>query len=246
METDLLQQKVVRSIISKMGKAMKDYRLIEDGDHILIGLSGGKDSLALVEFLGERMKIFVPRFRLTAVHVSIENIGYRSDLEYLEDCCKHYNIPFIHHVTKFNDKEVVHKSPCFLCSWYRRKALFEVAEKAGCRKIALGHHKDDVVETLLLNLVYQGTFGTMPPKLKMDKFDMTIIRPLCLVNEDELIRFAALRGYRQQSKTCPFEKESSRNNMKQLVQQLKQMNPNACESIWHAMENVKPQYLPKK
>lgn len=244
MDTDLLRQKVVRSIFSKIGKATKDYRLIEEGDHILIGLSGGKDSLALVEFLGERMKIFVPRFRLTAVHVSMENIGYRSDLDYLENCCGQYGIPFIHHVTKFDDKETEHKSTCFLCSWYRRKALFEVAEKTGCCKIALGHHKDDVVETLLLNMIFQGTFGTMPPKLKMDKFDMTIIRPLCLVSEAELAGFAALRNYPQQLEKCPFEKESARNDMKQLVQQIRSMNPNASESIWRAMENIKSQYLP--
>ena len=160
-------KKILHTIQSKFRKAISDYRLIDDNDHILIGLSGGKDSLALVELLGEKMKIFVPRFKLTAVHVSVENINYESDLTYLSDYAKQFNVPFVHRTTKFDDSRETGKSTCFLCSWHRRKALFDVAHDLGCNKIALGHHLDDITETLLLNLFYQGAFATMPPKLKM-------------------------------------------------------------------------------
>jgi len=238
--------KTIQNLKNKFKKAINDYNLIDDGDHILIGLSGGKDSLALVELLGERMKIFVPRFTLTAVHISVENIAYQSDFNYLKNHCKQYNIPFVHHTTAFDGTTDTRKSTCFLCSWHRRKALFAVAKELGCNKIALGHHLDDMTETLLLNLFYQGSFGTMPPRLKMNKFDMTIIRPLALISEKEMKELEQIRGYQKQIKNCPYEKESSRRNAKNLITELEKWNPDVRQSIWAAMENIKTEYLPKK
>lgn len=238
--------KTLQTIKNKLKKAINDYGLIENDDHILIGLSGGKDSLALVELLGERMKIFVPRFKLTAVHITVENIAYQSDLTYLQDFAAKYDIPFVHHITRFDDSTDTRKSTCFLCSWHRRKALFDAARQLGCNKIALGHHMDDITETLLLNLFYQGSFGTMPPKLKMDKFDMTIIRPMSLICEVEMKEMERIRDYKKQIKNCPHEKDSSRRDAKSLITELEKWNPDVRKSIWGAMENIKADYLPKK
>ncbi len=257
--------KCQKRLTKRFHKACADYGLIEDGDHILIGLSGGKDSLALVELLGRRQKIHVPRFRVTAVHVSITNIGYHSDLNYLQAFCAAHGVPFVHKVTSISDPQnentpLKRNKPqeitppqggaggrlCFLCSWYRRKALFEVAKELGCNKIALGHHKDDIVETLLMNLIYQGNFGTIAPKLQMEKFPMLMIRPLCLIHEEDLQHYALLAGYKKQQKLCPFEKESSRADVKELITTLKQFNPNVLDSIWGAMENIKTEYLPHR
>ena len=236
--------KVLQKIQSKFVKTINDYLLIDNDDHILIGLSGGKDSLALVELLGERMKIIVPRFKLTAVHISVENITYQSDLNYLKSHCEHFGIPFVHYTTSFDGDSDTTKSTCFLCSWHRRKALFKVAEELNCKKIALGHHLDDIAETLLMNLVFQGSFGSMPPKLKMNKFDMTIIRPLALISEKEMKEMERIRDYKKQIKNCPYEKDSSRGNAKNLVAELEKLNPNVRQSLWAAMENVKTEYLP--
>lgn len=238
--------KTIQTIRSKFKKALSDYRLIENDDHILIGLSGGKDSLALVELLGERMKIIVPNFKLTAVHVSVENIAYQSDLEYLNTYCQEFDVPFVNFTTRFDDKLDNKKSTCFLCSWHRRKALFEAAEQLGCNKIALGHHLDDISETLMMNLIFQGSFGTMPPLLKMHKFNMSIIRPLALITEKELIEMERIREYKKQIKNCPFEKDSSRKNAKNLISELEKLNPDIRKSLWAAMENIKADYLPKK
>lgn len=238
--------KTLRKIQSKFVKAINMYGLIEDDDHILIGLSGGKDSLALVELLGERMKMIVPKFKLTTVHITVENIPYQSDLDYMEAFSAKFDIPFVHHITRFDDRTETNKSTCFLCSWQRRKALFEVAKKLHCNKIALGHHLDDIAETLLLNMVFQGTFGSMPPKLKMSKFDMTIIRPLALVSESEMLAMECIRDFKKQIKNCPYEKDSSRSDAKNLMKELEKMNPNIRESLWAAMENVKTEYLPVK
>lgn len=235
-----------KRITQRFHKGCADYALIEEGDHILIGLSGGKDSLALVELLGRRSQIYVPRFRVSAVHVSVENIAYSSDIDYLRSFCESYKVPFIHHTTRYTEGEDHRKSHCFLCSWYRRKALFEVAQQLGCNKIALGHHKDDIVETLLMNLVFQGNFGTIAPKLQMEKFPMQMIRPLCMIEEKDLQRYAELSAYHKQQKLCPFEHESNRHNMKQIITQLELLNSNVRDSIWGAMENIKQEYLPHK
>jgi len=124
--------------------------------------------------------------------------------------------------------------------------LFEIAKELNCNKIALGHHLDDIAETLLLNLVYQGSFGTMPPKLKMDKFDMTIIRPLALISEKEMKKMEQIRGYQQQIKNCPHEKDSVRRNAKNLLTELEKWNPDVRQSIWAATENIQKEYLPQK
>ena len=245
-EISKTDKKTLQTIQNKFKKAINDYRLIDNDDHILIGLSGGKDSLALVELLGERMKIFIPRFKVTAAHISVENISYQSDMSYLQAHCEQVGIQFVHHITRFDDSVDTRKSTCFLCSWHRRKALFEVAQKLGCNKISLGHHLDDMTETLLLNLVYQGSFGTMPPKLKMDKFDMTIIRPLALISEKEMKEMERIRTYQKQIKNCPHEKDSSRRDAKNLITELEKWNPNVRQSIWGAMENIKADYLPQK
>lgn len=245
-EQNRKEYKIIRSINEKFNKAIRDYGLIEEGDHVLIGLSGGKDSLALVELLGERMKVFAPRFKTTALHVTVENIPYKSDLEFLKSYSEKFNIPFVHRLTRYDESTDMRKSHCFLCSWNRRKMLFETAKELGCTKIALGHHLDDVVETLLLNMLFQGATGTMPPKLKMTKFDMTIIRPMSLIPESEIVELEKIRNYPKQIKNCPYEKESSRGKIKELIKQVETWSPAVRQSIWAAMENIHPEYLPQK
>ena len=233
-------------LTKRFHKACADYGLIADGDHVLVGLSGGKDSLALVELLGKRAQIFVPRFRVTALHVRVRERAYLSDMSALEKFCQAFGVSLIVKDTEITDKPARgEKDPCFLCAWYRRKVLFETAQELGCNKIALGHHKDDIVETLLMNLVFQGAFATMPPCLPMEKMPIQIIRPLCLIEEKDLVRYAELQAYPKQTRLCPFEKESSRAEVKQLLTTLERLNPNVRDSLWGAMQNIKPDYLPK-
>lgn len=237
-------------LVHTFHKACADYQLIEDGDHILIGLSGGKDSLALVELLGRRAQIYKPRFRVTALHVRVKERDYRTDLTWLEEFCKEAKVPLIVRDTEIGEvpnnpsNPNIQNNPCFLCSWYRRKTLFNVAQELGCNKIAFGHHRDDIIETLLMNLIYQGAFATMPPKLQLEKMPIQIIRPLCLINEADLVAYAAERGYRKQVKLCPFEHVSAREKAADLLAQIKAMNPEAVDSMYAAMTNIKEEYLP--
>lgn len=241
------------NIVKKFHKACADYGLIADGDHILVGLSGGKDSLALVELLGQRAQIYKPRFRVTALHVRVKERAYISDLSYLQSFCDAAKVPLVVRDVEIGEapkSEITnHKSPienpCFLCSWYRRKALFNVAQELGCNKIAFGHHRDDILETLLMNLIYQGAFATMPPLLQMDKMPLQIIRPLCLIDEADLIAYAQEKGYQKQTKLCPFEHVSSREKVKGLLAQIKALNPEAPDSMYGALTNIKAAYLPQ-
>jgi tRNA(Ile)-lysidine synthase TilS/MesJ len=238
------EAKLMRRIEQRFMKGIVRYGLIEEGDKILVGLSGGKDSLALLELLARRSRIYKPRFSVVAVHVVMTNIAYESDMDYLRTYAEGLGVPFVRYETSFDPSTDNRKSPCFLCSWNRRKALFTVAKEQGCNKIALGHHMDDILETLLMNMTFQGAFSTMPPRLVMRKFDMTIIRPMCLVHESDLVEMAALRGYRKQIKNCPYEKDSHRSEMKDVLKRLEAMNPEARFSLWSSMNNVQADLLP--
>ena len=243
-------EKQLNRLTKRFHKACADYQLIADDDHILIGLSGGKDSLLLTELLGRRAQIYKPRFKVTALHVRVKERDYHTDLSYLESFCAEAQVPLIVRDTEIGElpntpNTRTTQNPCFLCSWYRRKALFNVAQELGCNKIAFGHHRDDVAQTLLMNLIFQGAFATMPPILQLDKMPLQLIRPLCLIDEADIVTYAAMRGYEKQTKLCPFEHVSSREKVKELLEQIKALNPEAIDSLFGAMTNIKTDYLPK-
>ena len=230
------EQKLEKKISSRFQKAIYEYGLIEDGDRILIGLSGGKDSLCLLDQLSKRQRIDKPSFRVEALHIRMDNIKYESDTSFLERFCTERGVPLHVVTTGFDASTDKRKSPCFLCSWNRRKKLFETAQALGCNKIALGHHRDDIIHTMMMNLFFQGTFSTMPVKLKMKKMPITIIRPLCLEEEDDLRTYAERHNYAKQIKLCPYETCSQRTTMKHVFDLIEQQNKEARFSVWNALE----------
>ncbi len=254
MEKD---DKLICTRINRLfNEALKRYALIEDGDRILIGLSGGKDSMSLLQLMAQRSRIFKPRFSVEAAFVRMTDIPYQCDEDYLRGFAESLGVK-LHlldatispntSTTSQSTKLEVGANPsvspqssrqkphCFLCSWHRRKRLFSVAKELGCNKIALGHNKDDIIQTTLMNLTFEGSFSTMRPMMKMDKFDMTIIRPLCLIREHDLESFARIQAYRKQVKNCPYEDASHRHDMKGIIAQLEEMNPEFSYSIFHAI-----------
>lgn len=238
------EQLLEKRIYARFGKACKDYSLLQDGDKILIGVSGGKDSLALLHMMARQSRIYKPRIEILAAHVGMKNIPYKTDLKYLEKICSAHNVKLIYDETSFDASTDNRKSPCFLCSWNRRKSLFTIAQQHNCNKIALGHNMDDFLETMLMNITFQGAFSAMAPLMQMRKFPIAVIRPLCLANENDLQQFAIANNYPPQIKNCPYEKSSNRQNMKEFLQKLEQLNPEARYNLWSSMSNIQSELLP--
>lgn len=240
------EQLLMHRLRHKFHKTAAEYGLIAEGDRILIAVSGGKDSMALLELMAARARVLKPHFSVVAVHVVMTNIPYQADTEYLNSFALRLGVELHVVETSFDATGDTRKSPCFLCSWNRRKVLFETAKSLGCNKIALGHHQDDVLVTLLMNMTFQGAFSTMPPMLKMDKFDMVIIRPLCRIEERDITRLAELHNYQKQEKNCPHEHTSNRSRMAEVLSIIEQLNPEARYNLWGCMTNVQQDLLPPK
>ena len=246
---DTESRRLEKRLNERFVKAMATYHLIEDDDRILVGLSGGKDSLLLLELLAKRTKIDHPRFEVEALHVRMENIHYETDTSYLQQFCEERGVKLHVRTTSFDIESTAvpqqsteisarlrkQKQPCFLCSWQRREEMFNLAQELGCNKIALGHHQDDLIHTALMNLTFQGRFDTMPASLRMRKMPLTIIRPLCMMEEADIKAYADMQGYQKQTKLCPYETNSHRTDIKRLFDEMEQINPEARFSIWRAL-----------
>ncbi|MCR5779540.1 MAG: tRNA 2-thiocytidine biosynthesis TtcA family protein [Bacteroidaceae bacterium] len=234
-EKKALEKRLLRSLRTASAR----YDLIADGDRILVGLSGGKDSLCLLRLLALQSRILRPSFSVEALHVRMEEVQYETDLSYLRSFCEQLNVP-LHVVTaSFTQSSQTTRSEkpvCFLCSWNRRKQLFNFAQDHGFNKIALGHHQDDLLHTALMNLTFQGHFSTMPARLEMRKMPLAIIRPLCAIQETDIQQYATLYQFLPLVKRCPFEHDSQRTAARHLFNELEKMNPEARYSLWHAIE----------
>lgn len=225
----------------KVGKAITDYGMIQANDRILVAVSGGKDSLCLLNILRYRQSFVPVKYELLAAHV---DMGYHcvhpKVLEgYLEkEGYRHY-IKKID-ILKGKDRSSI---SCFWCAWNRRKALFETAEKFGCQKIALGHHKDDIIQTILLNIFFNGEISAMTPKQELFGGKITIIRPLAYVEEKEIIRFGRQIDFPHPRCKCPNADISKRNKVAGIIKDLEKICPNTKSNIFNALKRIKKDYL---
>jgi len=229
-----------------VGRALHRYEMISDGDRIIVGLSGGKDSLTVLSLLEER-RVRVPvKYELFPVFIDpgFEG-GFAEELQaYCNDAGFTLKIEF----TNFgiiSHSSLNRENPCFLCSRLRRKRLFNIAEELGCTKIALGHNQDDIIETLFLNMCCAGQISTMSPCQSFFDNRLYIIRPLAFAGEDIIRRFAAENGFPDFTNPCPSAKGSKRHEIKVLLKQLYMTNKNARGNIFRSLSNVKTEYLLK-
>jgi tRNA 2-thiocytidine biosynthesis protein TtcA len=234
-------EKEIRSLV---GKAIHRYGLIQDGDRVLVGVSGGKDSFTLLCLLHERRRRVPIHYELIPVHI---DLGFGSDRskvlkDFFEEEGLRYHIEYTEIGLKANSPGNW-ENPCFLCSWERRKTLFQLAHRFRCNKIALGHHKDDVIETLLLNIFYSAEMSTMLPLQPLFKGKITLIRPLALVEEKNIERFAKERNLPFGPSGCPASGKTKRKEIKDLLKILEKSNPKIKGNIFRALSNVKWDYL---
>ena len=218
--------------------------MIADGDHILIGVSGGADSLTLLWALHERSKRVPIQYRLTAVFVDpgFENSFGRE----LESYCRSAGFPFRLAVTDYGilaHSDANRENPCFLCSRLRRKRLFEIAAELGCNKLALGHNKDDIIETLFLNMCYAGEISTMLPVQPMFSGTFEVIRPLAYTDQGLIREFAHQENLPVFENPCPSARTSRRQHLKTMLETLYASNSKIKGNIFRALHHVKPEYL---
>lgn len=234
----------MRDFFRKVGKAIYDYGLIEAGDKILVGVSGGKDSLALLEVLALRARDPKQHYSVVAAHIAVENVAYEVDADYIKTFCENLGVELIQRVIKTSVDEGSDKPVCFVCSWNRRKTLFEIAKEQQCNKLALGHHRDDAVESLLMSMMFNGTMASIPPKLSMFDGTFTLIRPLIFLSNDETREYAVFRGFKKQRKSCPYEQATNRAAVAEIVRRMEALSPHVRSNLFAAMKNIRTEYLP--
>ncbi|MGD8429311.1 MAG: tRNA 2-thiocytidine(32) synthetase TtcA [Ectothiorhodospiraceae bacterium] len=228
------------------GNAVRDYGMIEDGDRIMVCLSGGKDSYTLLEVLRLLQKRAPVRFELMAVNLDQKQPGFPEHVlpEYLEGLGVPYRV--IEQDTYSTVKRVVPegKTMCSLCSRLRRGILYGAAEEMGMTKIALGHHRDDMLETLFLNLFYGGRLATMPPKLRSNDGKHVVIRPLAYVPEPYTERYAQLKEFPIiPCNLCGSQTNLKRQKIKEMLREWTEEEPKRLQNIFRALQNVQPSHL---
>lgn len=223
---------------------ISEYNMIEEGDRILIGASGGKDSTALVEYFGSRMKRPAgPKFEALALHVATE-IGSPLSPE-LAARFEEWGIPLrTIEVSVLGRLKPGRKMNCWWCSLQRRTELNEFAIREGFNKIALGHHMDDILETLLMNALVKGTFSTMPPRLTYDKYPVTVIRPLCFADIPMIVHHATVQGYILATCTCSYQNNSGRKAARSKLEALTEGRYDEKRKLFESLRHINPQYLP--
>ena len=228
-----------------VGKALHRYGLIADGDRILIGVSGGKDSLTLLWSLHERLRRVPIDYQLFGAYIDPGFDGGFAD-ELTAFCRKsgyHLTVDFTDFGLRAHSPEN-RENPCFLCAWNRRRRLFEIADELGCNKLALGHHKDDMIETLFMNICYAGEISTMLPRQSLFDGRFTVIRPLAMTDEHIIKKFAAEMKFPSLNNPCPSSDTSKRSEIKDMLAQLHKSNKKIRGNIFRAMHHVKLDYLP--
>ena len=233
-----------REVRRLVGKAIHHYHLIEDGDRILVALSGGKDSMAMLNILHERRARVPIDYALKVLTV---DLGYEgSNFGPLQGYTRDLGYDFVLKKTRIGplaQSDENRENPCFLCARLRRKVFFETAQQLGCNKVALGHTKDDIIETFLLNTFYGGEISTMVPHQVLFGGKLVIIRPLALVEESKVRSYVDLHTLPEVQDGCPTRGTTRRGQIKHLLQELEKTDKRIKKNIFAALGNVRTEYL---
>lgn len=228
----------LQRLLSLTRQAVDACQLIDDGDNIAVGISGGKDSLALLYALENLRRFYPKKFRLQAITVDLGFEGF--DLSQVTSLCEQLSVPYRiipTDIGKIIFTERRETSPCSLCAKLRKGALNQAALDLGCNKVAYGHHKDDIVETMLLSLIYEGRFYSFSPKTYLDRTKLTLIRPLMYVDEADLTGFCNKYRVPVCKNPCPADGFTKREYVKNLTKTLEHDNPGVKQRMFHAILN---------
>lgn len=228
----------LQQVLSYVRRAVDDYEMIEEGDRIAVGISGGKDSLTLLYALHGLRRFYPKHFEIHAVTV---DLGFRNlNLEGIKSLCKELDVEYTileTDIAQIIFQERKETNPCSLCAKMRKGALNQAMKQAGCGKVAYAHHKDDVVETLLMSLIYEGRFHTFAPVTFLDRTEITVIRPLIYMNEADVIGFVNKYSVPVVKSPCPADGYTKREYIKDLLRKLNQENPGVKERMFAAIQS---------
>lgn len=228
----------LQQVLSYTRRAVDDYQMIQEGDKIAIGISGGKDSLTLLYAMHGLKRFYPKKFEIHAVTV---DLGFKNlDLDKIKEICKELDVPYTIVKTEIADiifNERKESTPCSLCAKMRKGALNEAMKAAGCNKIAYGHHMDDMIETYLMSLIYEGRIHTFSPITYLDRMDVTVIRPLMYMKEVDVIGFVNKNNVPVVKSPCPADGNTKREYIKQLLAKINQENPGVKDRMFTAIQN---------
>jgi tRNA 2-thiocytidine biosynthesis protein TtcA len=230
----------LQQVLSYTRRAVDDYQMIAQGDRIAVGISGGKDSLTLLYALHGLKRFYPKHFEIHAVTV---DLGFQNlDLSRIDELCRELDVEYT--IVKTDIAQIIfedrkEENPCSLCAKMRKGALNQAIKENGCNKVAYAHHKDDVVETMLMSLIYEGRFHTFSPVTYLDRTELTVIRPLMYMNEADVIGFVRKYNVPVVKSPCPADGYTRREYVKQLLRQLNQENPGVKERMFTAIQNGK-------
>ncbi len=225
-----------QQMLSLLRKGISKYKLIKDGDKIAVGVSGGKDSVTLLKLLAEYKRFSPERFELIAITVDLNFSHAETDYSSIKNLCEELGVEYI--VEKTDIGQIVfdvrkESNPCALCSKMRKGALNNVAKAHGCNKVAIGHHADDLVDTLMLSLFYEGRLSTFAPKSYFDKMELTLIRPMIMIKEADVLSYSKTLPII--NSCCPANKRTKREDVKDIIKAIGKEIPNVREMMFTAL-----------
>ncbi len=237
-------KKYINKIRKRVRKTIYQHNLIQADDCVLVGLSGGKDSLALLDILAHNRRAFPFTYKIKAVHINVTNLPYSVDTGFLASYCKENDIEF--EVVEFDidfsrDTKL---SKCFICSLNRRTSLFKYTEKWGCTKLAFGHHMDDANETLLMNMLFNAEISSLPYKVQMFDGKFDLIRPLLDITGPEVARYAKILGLSAELRCCPFTRVNRRAMAKKALGEFYKINDSIRKNFFNSSRKIVHKYLP--
>ena len=236
-KTEIPLRGVIKYVYKTMGKSILEYNMLEDNDKILVGISGGADSLSLLKLFTMRKRRIPIKLDFIACLIVTEFI--KVNVNTVAQFCKENNIPFMTKKLSLGNNNI----NCFWCSWNRRKVLFETAKECGCNKIALGHNLDDITETILMNMFFFGEISSMKPKISLFNGKLTIIRPLAYIDKATIYNFARKANIPFTDYKCLYGKDSRRELVKGIIKTAEESCPYTKKNIFNALKKIKKDYL---
>ncbi len=237
----------LQQLLSLTRKAVDEYQMISEGDHIAVGISGGKDSLTLLYALHGLKRFYPNKFKLSAVTV---DLGYSEcDFTPVTCLCSQLDIPYKivkTDIARILFEERKESNPCSLCAKMRKGALNQAVKDMGCNKVAYAHHKDDIIETMLLSLIFEGRFYSFSPRTYLDRMDLTVIRPMMFVSEADVVGFQNKYNFPVVKSRCPIDGYTKRQYAKELVKELNLAHPGAKQRMFTAVLNGDIQGWPER